>query len=38
MGTGRTDEFCKDAVPIVLTGGLSRRQVVDNLVGVTCPP
>ena len=27
MGTGRTDEFRKDAVRIALTSGLSRRQV-----------
>jgi len=33
MGTGRTDEFCKDAVRIALTSGLSRRQVADDLVG-----
>ena len=32
MGTGRTDEFRKDAVRIALTSGLTRRQVV------TCPP
>ena len=46
MGTGRTDEFRKDAVRIALTSGLSRRQVADNLgVGlstlnkwVECPP
>ena len=30
MGTGRTDEFRKDAVRIALTSGLSRRQVSDN--------
>ena len=29
MGTGRTDEFRKDAVRIALTSGLSRRQVSD---------
>jgi transposase len=33
MGTGRTDEFRKDAVPIALTSGLSRCQVVDDLGG-----
>jgi transposase len=31
MGTVRTDEFRKDAVRIALTGGLSRRQVADDL-------
>ena len=31
MGTGRTDEFRKDAVRIALTSGLSRRQVADDL-------
>ena len=31
MGTGRTDEFLKDAVRIALTSGLSRRQVADDL-------
>lgn len=31
MGTGRTDEFRKDAVRIALTGGLTRRQVADEL-------
>jgi transposase len=31
MGTGRTDEFCKGAVRIVLTSGLSRRRVADDL-------
>ena len=31
MGTGRTDEFHKDAVRIALTSGLSRRQVADDL-------
>jgi transposase len=30
-GTGRTDEFRKDAVRIALTSGLSRRQVADDL-------
>lgn len=33
MGTGRTDEFRKDAVRIALTSGLSRRQVADDLGG-----
>jgi transposase-like protein len=31
MGTGRTDEFRKDAVRIALTSGLSRRQLADDL-------
>jgi transposase len=31
MGTGRADEFRKDAVRIALTSGLSRRQVADDL-------
>ena len=31
MGTGRTDEFRKDAVLIALTSGLTRRQVGDDL-------
>jgi transposase len=31
MGTGRTDEFHKDAVRIAPTSGLSRRQVADDL-------
>jgi transposase-like protein len=31
MGTGRTDEFRKDAVRIALTSGLSQRQVADDL-------
>jgi transposase len=31
MGTGRTDEFRKEAVRIALTRGLSRRQVADDL-------
>lgn len=36
MGTGRTDEFRKDAVRIALTSGLSRRQIADDLgVGVS---
>ena len=30
MGTGRTDEFRKDAVRIALTSGLSLRQVADD--------
>ncbi len=30
MGTGKADEFRKDAVRIALTSGLSRRQVVDD--------
>lgn len=30
MGTGRTDEFRKDAVRIALTRGLTRRQVADD--------
>ena len=35
MGTGRTDEFRKDAVRIARTSGLSRRQIADDLgVGV----
>jgi urease accessory protein len=33
MGTGRTDEFRKEAVRIALTSGLSRRQVADDLGG-----
>ena len=32
MGTGRTDEFRKDAVRIALTSGLSRQQVADVLI------
>ena len=32
MGTGRTDEFRRDAVRIALTSGLTRRQVADDLV------
>ena len=36
MGTGRTDEFRKDAVQIALTSGLSRRQVAEDLgVGIS---
>ena len=36
MGTGRTDEFRKDAVRIARTSGLSRRQIADDLgVGVS---
>jgi transposase len=31
MGTGRRDEFRKDAVRIALTSGLSRHQVADDL-------
>ena len=31
MGTGRTEEFRKDAVRIALTSGLSRQQVADDL-------
>ena len=31
MGTGRTDDFRKDAVRIALTSGLSRQQVADDL-------
>lgn len=30
MGTGRTDEFRKDAVRIALTSGLSRRQIAGD--------
>jgi transposase len=38
MGTVRTDEFRRDAVRIALTGGLSRRQVADDLgVGFSTP-
>ena len=33
MGTGRTDEFRKEAVRIALTSELSRRQVADDLGG-----
>lgn len=36
MGTGRTDEFRKDAVRIALTSGLSRKQIaVDLGVGLS---
>jgi transposase-like protein len=31
MGTGRTDEFRKEAARIALTSGLTRRQVADDL-------
>ena len=31
MGTGRTDEFRKDAVRIATTSGLTRRQVASDL-------
>ena len=31
MGTGRTDEFRKDAVRIALTCGLTRKQIADDL-------
>lgn len=31
MGLKLTDEFRKDAVRIALTGGLTRRQVADDL-------
>jgi len=31
MGHGRTGEFRKDAVPIALTSGLTRKQVADDL-------
>ena len=31
MGTVRTDEFRKDAVRIALAGGLSRKQIADDL-------
>jgi transposase-like protein len=31
MGTGRTDEFRKEAVRIALTSGLSRLQIADDL-------
>jgi transposase len=38
MGTGRTDEFRKEAVRIAPTSGLSRRQVADDLgVGFSTP-
>ena len=31
MGTGRTEEFRKDAVRIALISGLSRKQISDDL-------
>ena len=31
MGRSRTDEFCKDAVRIALTSGLTRKQVAADL-------
>jgi transposase len=31
MGISRTDEFRKEAAPIALTSGLSRRKVADEL-------
>ena len=31
MSTGRTDEFCKEAMRIALTSGLSRRRGADDL-------
>jgi len=31
MGLKRTDEFRQDAVRIVLTSGLTRKQVADDL-------
>ena len=31
MGRGRTEYFRKDAVRIALTGGLTRKQVADDL-------
>jgi hypothetical protein len=31
MGTRRTDEFCKDAARIALSGGLSSKQIADDL-------
>jgi transposase len=31
LGHGRTDEFRKHAVRIVLTSGLTRKQVTDDL-------
>jgi transposase-like protein len=33
MGTGKTDEFRKEAVRIALTNGPSRRQLADDLGG-----
>ena len=36
MGLKRTDEFRQDAVRIVLTSGLTRKQVADDLgVGIS---
>ena len=36
MGTGRTDEFRKDAVRIALTSGLPSKQIADDLgVGIS---
>ncbi len=32
MGTGRTDEFRKDAVWIALISGLTRKQIADYLM------
>jgi transposase len=32
MGLKQTDEFCKDAVRIALTSGLTRKQVADDLI------
>ena len=31
MGHGRWGEFCKDAVRLALTSGLTRKQVADDL-------
>ena len=31
MGTGRNDEFRKDAVRIALTSGLTRKQIANDL-------
>ena len=31
MGTGRTDEFRKDAVRIAFTSGLTRKHIADDL-------
>lgn len=31
MSTGMTDEFCKEAIRIALTSGLSRRQGAGDL-------
>ena len=33
MGLNRTEEFRKDAVPIALTSGLTRKQVAADLGG-----